>query len=57
MMLSEKRIQLIERDGVDFRCRHIESPWAGELLNWDAFYWGSLKGVGKELIAGRGTGG
>ena len=54
-MLSEERIQLIERDGVDFRCRHIESPWAGELLNQNAFYWGSLKGVGKELIASRGT--
>jgi hypothetical protein len=25
MMLSEKRIQLIERDGIDFHCQHIES--------------------------------
>jgi len=33
-----------------FQCWHIESSRPSELLNQDAFYWGTLKGVGKVYV-------
>ena len=50
IVLTEHKMQLLERHSVDFRCRHIESSAPGELLNQDTFYWGTLKGVGKVYV-------
>jgi transposase InsO family protein len=49
-ILTDEQIRLLERHSPDFRCRHVESSAAGELLNQDTFYWGSLKGVGKVYV-------
>lgn len=50
VVLSEGQIALLERRGVDFRCRHVKASRPGELLNQDTFYWGTLKGVGKVYV-------
>jgi len=44
-ILTEEQVRLLERHSPDFRCRHVESNAAGELLNQDTFYWGTLKGA------------
>lgn len=50
LVLSDAQIRLLERHSVEFRCRHVEASWPGELLNQDTFYWGTLKGVGKVYV-------
>lgn len=49
-ILSDEQVRLLERHSPDFRCRHVQSAAPGELLNQDAFYWGTLKGVGKVRV-------
>jgi hypothetical protein len=50
IVLSETQLALLERHGVDLRCRHVATSRPGELLNPDTFYWGTLKGVGKVYV-------
>jgi len=50
LVLTEAQIKLLERHSAEFRSRHVEASRAGELLNQDTFYWGTLKGVGKVYV-------
>jgi len=45
--LSEEQIRLLERFGPEFRDRHIQVRYPGELLGVDTFFVGVLKGVGR----------
>lgn len=47
---APKTLRLLERHGLEFRCRHAEATGPGELLNQDTFFWGTLKGVGKVYV-------
>jgi hypothetical protein len=49
-VVSEEQLELLERHSVDFRCRHIEASRAGEMLNQNAFYWGTPKGADKVYV-------
>ena len=45
--LTETQIRLLEKANPEFRERHIESEYPGQLLCQDTFYVGRLKGVGR----------
>lgn len=45
--LDETQIRLLERFSPEFRERHIEVHYSGELVAVDTFFVGTLKGVGK----------
>ena len=45
--LTDDQIRLLERFSPEFRERHIETKYAGDLVAVDTFYVGSLKGVGR----------
>lgn len=45
--LSDEQIAALERFNPEFRERHIEAPFTGDLLAVDTFFVGHLKGVGK----------
>lgn len=48
--LSEDQIRLLERFSPEFRERHIETTFTGELVAVDTFMVGSLKGVGRVYL-------
>jgi len=45
--LNDEQIHLLERFSPEFRERHIETRWPGDLVAVDTFFVGTLKGVGK----------
>ncbi len=45
--LTEQQIRLIEKANPEFKERHVESGYPGQLLCQDTFYVGRLKGVGR----------
>jgi len=45
--LSDEQIRLLERFDPEFRERHIETEYTGQLVSIDTFMVGSLKGVGR----------
>jgi transposase InsO family protein len=45
--LTETQVRLLEKANPEFRERHIESDYPGQLLCQDTFYVGRLKGVGR----------
>ena len=45
--LSEEQIAALERFSPEFRERHIEADFAGDLVGVDTFFVGHMKGVGK----------
>ena len=45
--LTESQIRLLEKANPEFRERHVESEYPGQLLCQDTFYVGRLKGVGR----------
>jgi transposase InsO family protein len=50
LQLSEEQIRLLERFSPEFRERHIEVRFPGELVAVDTFFVGTLKGVGKVYL-------
>ena len=50
MALSEHEIQLLERFDPEFRERHIEANFTGQLVAIDTFMVGNLKGIGKVYL-------
>lgn len=50
LKLSEEQIQVLERYSPEFRERHIEVHYPGDLVAVDTFFVGTLKGVGKVYI-------
>ena len=48
--LTDKQIRLLERFSPEFRDRHIETAYTGELLGVDTFHVGTLKGVGRVYL-------
>jgi transposase InsO family protein len=48
--LSEVQIKLLERFSPEFRERHIQVSYTGELVAVDTFFVGTLKGVGKVYL-------
>ncbi|HEX2095091.1 MAG TPA: IS481 family transposase [Longimicrobiaceae bacterium] len=48
--LTEEQIRLLERFSPEFRERHIETHYTGELGAVDTFFVGTLKGVGKVYL-------
>jgi transposase InsO family protein len=48
--LSEVQIKLLERFSPEFRERHIQVSFTGELVAVDTFFVGTLKGVGKVYL-------
>lgn len=49
LQLSEEQIRLLERFSPEFRERHIQTRFTGDLVAVDTFFVGTLKGVGKIL--------
>ena len=47
LQLSEEQIRLLERFSPEFRERHIQTRFTGDLVAVDTFFVGTLKGVGK----------
>jgi transposase InsO family protein len=47
MKLTDEQIRLLERFSPEFRERHIETRWSGDLVAVDTFFVGTLKGIGK----------
>ncbi len=47
MKLTDEQIRLLERFSPEFRERHIETRWTGDLVAVDTFFVGTLKGIGK----------
>jgi len=45
--LTDEQIRLLERFSPEFRERHIETRWTGDLVACDTFFVGTLKGIGK----------
>ena len=45
--LTEPQIKLLEKANPEFRERHVESEYPGQLLCQDTFYVGRLKSIGK----------
>ena len=45
--LSDEQIRLLERFSPEFRERHIETTYTGELVAVDTFMVGTLKGIGR----------
>lgn len=50
LALTEAQIRLLERFSPEFRERHIETRFTGELVAVDTFFVGTLKGVGKVYL-------
>ena len=50
MELSENEIRLLERFDPEFRERHIQADFTGQLVAIDTFMVGNLKGVGKVYL-------
>lgn len=48
--LSDEQIRLLERFSPEFRERHIETRYTGDLVAVDTFFVGHLKGVGKVYL-------
>lgn len=48
--LSDEQVRILERFSPEFRERHIEAAYSGELVAVDTFFVGSLKGVGKVYL-------
>jgi transposase InsO family protein len=47
LALTEEQVRLLERFSPEFRERHIETRYTGDLVAVDTFFVGSLKGVGR----------
>ena len=45
--LSEKHVKLLERFNPEFRERHIQADFTGDLVAMDTFMVGTLKGIGR----------
>lgn len=45
--LTDEQVRLLERFSPEFRERHIETRWTGDLVAVDTFFVGTLKGIGK----------
>lgn len=48
--LTDAQIRLLERFSPEFRERHIETRWSGDLVAVDTFFVGTLKGIGKVYL-------
>lgn len=48
--LTDAQVRLLERFSPEFRERHIETRWTGDLVAVDTFFVGTLKGVGKVYL-------
>lgn len=48
--LTEQQIRLIEKANPEFKERHVESAYPGQVLCQDTFYVGRLKGVGRVYL-------
>lgn len=48
--LTEEQVQALERFSPEFRERHIETRYTGDLVAVDTFFVGHLKGVGKVYL-------
>lgn len=48
--LTDEQVRLLERFSPEFRERHIETRWTGDLVAVDTFFVGTLKGVGKVYL-------
>lgn len=47
MQLTDNHIKLLERFDPEFRARHIQADYTGQLVAMDTFMVGNLKGIGK----------
>jgi hypothetical protein len=45
--LADEQVKLLERFDPEYRDRHIEADFTGQLVGMDTFAGGSLKGVGR----------
>lgn len=52
LKLTDEQIRALERFDPEFRDRHIEVHFPGELVAVDTFFVGTLKGVGKVYLQG-----
>jgi transposase InsO family protein len=50
VQLTDEQIRLLERFSPEFRERHIETRFTGDLVAVDTFFVGTLKGVGKVYL-------
>ena len=50
LKLTEEQIRLLERYSPEFRERHIDTRFPGDLVSVDTFFVGNLKGVGKVYL-------
>jgi transposase InsO family protein len=50
IQLSEEQVEALERFSPEFRERHIEAHYSGDLVAVDTFFVGHLKGVGKVYL-------
>jgi transposase InsO family protein/transposase-like protein len=48
--LNDQQVRLLERFSPEFRERHIETRYTGDLVAVDTFFVGTLKGVGKVYL-------
>lgn len=48
--LNEEQVRLLEKFSPEFRERHIETAFTGDLVAVDTFFVGALKGVGKVYL-------
>jgi transposase InsO family protein len=48
--LTDEQVRLLERFSPEFRERHIETRYSGDLVAVDTFFVGHLKGVGKVYL-------
>ena len=48
--LTDDQVRLLERFSPEFRERHIETRWTGDLVAVDTFFVGTLKGIGKVYL-------
>jgi len=48
--LTVEQVRLLERFSPEFRERHIETRWTGDLVAVDTFFVGTLKGVGRVYL-------
>jgi transposase InsO family protein len=50
LKLSDEQVRLLERFSPEFRERHIETRYTGDLVAVDTFFVGTLKGVGRVYL-------
>ena len=48
--LTEDQVKMLERFDPEFKERHIETRFTGDLVSIDTFLVGTLKGVGKVIF-------